>query len=204
MVEEGLNSLESSQDDFEIEQKDIVDIVKGKERRTQNVAVESRWNRFDGDITCRVVKQFLKKHLPDDLKVVGPNAYIDGYPVEFDLLLVTHSAIPAAFTNAYRDNEVHFVIEVKNRGDMDRTFLNELFHEFEILRNSYKHVKCTCLMIDQALNNQRTSSMSHVEESKKAVEPEYRVFCLAQSGTHEIISGQWRDFVNHVVPNRKR
>ena len=195
--------MESSQDDFEIEQKDIVDIVKGKERRTESLAEEPGWSRFDGDLACRVVKQFLKKHLPDDLKVVGPNAYIDGYPVEFDLLLVTHSAIPAAFTNAYRDNEVHFVIEVESRGDMDRTFLNELFQEFETLRNSYKHVKCTYLTINQALSNQRTSSMSHVEEFKKVLEPEYRVFCLAQSGTHKIISGQWREFVNHLVPDRK-
>ncbi len=115
--------MESLSDDFDIEQAEIVKIIKSKERLTDTSrGTKFSWNKLNVDLAHRVVKEFLRKRLPKQVKVVGPNVYIDGYPVEFDLLLVTEGAIPAAFTNAYRDGEVRFVIEVKSHGYMAREF----------------------------------------------------------------------------------
>jgi hypothetical protein len=195
-----LESVESPKDDFEIEQADIVRTIKEKERRTESVGgAKFRWNKFNGDLACRVVKQFLKKHLPHYVKVVGPNAYIEGYPSEFDLLLVAESAIPAAFTNAYCEDEVRFVIEIKSHGYMDREFPSRLLEEFEALQEHYKNVKCTYLTIRETWNPKREGSISYVRELKKVLEPKYQVFCLAESRTHEIIPGQWRQFINYVT-----
>jgi len=189
-----VNSMQSSQNDFEIEQKDIVNLVKSKERKGEGEGGASKWSRFDADLACRVVKQFLKKHLPQELKVVGPNVYIDGYPTEFDLLLVTHTAIPAAFTNAYRDQEVRLVIEVESHGKMDREFSSELIKKFENLRYSYRNIRCAYLTIRDKGSDENTST-----ELKKLLEPYHPVFCLAESTTYELIPGQWREFVNHVA-----
>ena len=192
-----MKSMPSSQEDFEIEQKDIVNLVKSKERRSEGDG-GAKWSKFDADLACRVVKQFLKKHLPQELKIVGPNVYIDGYPTEFDLLLVTHTAIPAAFTNAYRDQEVRLVIEVESHGRIDHEISSKLATEFENLCFSYRNIKCTYLTIREAGNDEKTST-GHIAELKKLLEPNCPIFCLAESTTYELIPGQWREFVNHVT-----
>jgi hypothetical protein len=194
-----LESLDSPQDEFEIEQADIVRTIRDKERRTETAGgTKFSWNKFNGDLACPVVKQFLKKRLPRNFKLVGPNAYIEGYPTEFDLLLVTESAIPAAFTNAYQEDEVRFVIEVKSHGYMDREFPSRLLKEFETVQARYKNVSCAYLTIRETWNPKREGSISFVRELKKVLEPKYQVFCLAESRTHELIPGQWRQFVNHL------
>jgi hypothetical protein len=191
--------VESLSDDFDIEQTDIVKIIESKERRTETAGRgEFGWNKFNGDIACRVVKQFMKKHLPDLVKVVGPNAYIDGYPVECDLLLVTEGAIPEAFTNAYRDEDVRGVIKVKSHGDMTREFPEQLLSQFTALQMQFPNVNCTYLTIRETSGPKRDASISYVRELKEALEPRYRVFCLSESRTHGIILGQWREFVNHL------
>jgi len=192
-------SLHAVQDRFESEQAEIVSVIEGRERRFEGVEENgSQWNRFNGDVACRVVKEFLKKHLPKELKVVGPNVYIDGYPTEFDLLLVTEDAIPAAFTNAYRERDVRFIIQVKSPGYMDLEFPSKVLSEFEAITERYKNLNCTYLIIRETSNRDREASISYMEELKKVLEPKYRVFSLAESRTQGIIPGQWRQFVNHV------
>jgi hypothetical protein len=191
--------VESLSDDFDIEQTDIVKIIETKERTTETLGGRRfGWNKFNEDLACRVVKQFMKKHLPNQVKVVGPNAYIDGYPAEFDLLLVTEGAIPAAFTNAYRDEDVRVVIEVKSHGDMAREFPEQLLSQFTALQMQYPNVNCTYLTIRETWNPGRDVSISYVRELKRALEPRYRVFCLSEPRTSGIILGQWREFVNHL------
>jgi len=193
-------SSDATQDDFEIEQAEILDLIKSKERRTEGGEVTRfRWNKFNGDLACRVVKEFLRKHLPKEVKVVGPNVYIEGYPAEFDLLLVTENALPAAFTSAYRNDDVRFIIEVKSHGYMSREFPSKLISEFGAVRERYKNVNCTYLTIRETWNPKREGSISYVRELKKVLEPQYRVFCLAESRTHKIVAGQWREFVNHLM-----
>lgn len=186
-------------DDFDIEQEDIVKIIKSKERVAETFGGKKfEWNTFNGDLACRVVKQFLKMHVPTQVKVVGPSVYIEGYPAEFDLMLVAESAIPAAFTNAYRDSDVQFVVEVKSHGHMAPDYPEELLSQFRTLREQYPTVNCTHLTIRETWNPTRENSISYVKELKRALEPQFRVFCLAEPRTHEIIPGQWREFVNHL------
>jgi hypothetical protein len=191
--------VESLSDDFDIEQKEIVEIIRTKERSETSGGMGFEWNKFNGDIACRVVKEFLRRRLPNKLKVVGPNVYVDGYPTEFDLLLVTESAIPAAFTSAYTHRDVRFVIEMSSHGDMSRDFPERLLTQFTALQMQTPNVNCACLMTHETRNPKTDDSMSYGNELKKVLEPRYRVFCLTESGTHELIPGQWREFVNHLA-----
>lgn len=193
------DQTESSRN-FDIEQADIVKTVKDNERRSENSGEKKfRWNKYNGDLACRVINEFLRKHMPTDLKIVDPNAFIDGYPTELDLLMVTGSTIPRAFTNAYRNEEVRFVIEVKSHGYMQREFPTILLSEFEALRSRFPNVNCTYVTVRETWNPKRETSISYVRELKKTLEPRYRVFCLAESRTHELIAGQWQEFVNHLT-----
>ena len=192
--------MDSERDDFEREQAEILDAIKSRERRSDD-AEEAGWNKFNGDLACRVVKEFLRKHMPGDAKVVGPSVYIDGYPTEFDLLLVTKDAIPGAFTKAYRSDEVRFVIEVKSHGYTDQNHPPRLLSEFDSVRDRYKNVNCTNLTIRENWAPKRDASINYIGELRKVLQPKYQAFCLAESRTGELMAGQWRQFVNHVVEN---
>jgi len=198
-----MNSVETSSEDFENEQAEIVNIIKSKEQRSEYDGTKFKWNKFNEDLACRVVKEFLKKHLPKQVKVVGPNAYIEGYPNEFDLLLVTENAIPAAFTNAYRNTDVRFVIEVKSHGYTDQERPPKLLSEFEDIRKRYRNVNCTSLTISETLEPKRDGS-SYFRDLKDALGPRYEAFCLADSRIQELIPGQWKQFVSHVTENGAR
>jgi hypothetical protein len=192
--------VESLVDDFNIEQKEIVEIIKNKERRITNSGGEgSEWNRFNGDLACRVVKGFLKRHLPKQMKVAGPNVYIDGYPAEFDLRITIESAIPEAFTNAYSNRDLRFVIEIISQSYVSLDFPEQLLSQFTTLQKQYPNVNCTFLTIRETWNPKRDDSISYVGELRKVLEPHYRVFCLAESRTMKLIPGQWREFVNHLA-----
>jgi hypothetical protein len=191
--------VESLSDDFDIEQKEIVEIIRTKERSETSGGMGFEWNKFNGDLACRVVKEFLRRRLPNKLKVVGPNVYVDGYPTEFDLLLVTESAIPAAFTNAYSHGDVRFVIEIESHGYMSHDSPEPLLSQFTALQMQAPNVNCTYLMVRETWNSRTDDSISCGNELKKVLEPRYRVFCLTESGTHELIPGQWREFVNHLA-----
>jgi len=175
-------------------------MVKSKEKRTDESEVSSlQWNKFNQDLACRVVKEFLKKHVPKRIKVVGPYAYIEGYPAELDLVLVTEDAIPAAFTNAYRDTDVRFVVEVKSHGYMNQGFPSKLLSEFDAIHARFKNVDCTYLAIRETWNPTGEAPTSSIRELKEVLEPKHRAFCLAELRTGELIPGQWRQFVNHIL-----
>lgn len=196
---------DASQDDFDNEQAEIVNVIKSKERRSGGVGgITFQWNKFNGDLACRVVKEFLRKHLPRHVRLVGPNVYIEGYPTEFNLLVVAENAIPEAFTNAYRDNEVWFVIKVKSHGYMNGEFPSKLLSEFEAIRQHYGHVNCAYLTIFETLHPEEKASISYIRELKKVLEPKYRAFCLSEPATQEVIPGQWRQFVSYITENSSK
>ncbi len=182
------------------EQQEIVSTIRTSEKRAATSGGRKySWNKFNGDLVCRVVKVFLKHRLPSNLKLVGPNVYIDGYPTEFDLLLVNQNAIPRAFTNAYRNEEVRFVIEVKSHGYMRHDYPQKLLCDFDALRRYYPNINCVYLTIRETWKTTKSGSISYVEDMKRTLEPKYRAFCLAESRTQEIVPGQWREFVNCFV-----
>ena len=191
--------MESLSQDFDIEQKEIVEIIRSKERSETSGGESFKWNRFNGDLVCRVVKEFLRKHLPKQMKIVGPNVYVDEHPTEFDLLLVRESAIPAAFTNAYSNLDVRFAIETKSHSYVRRDFPKQLLGKFTALQKQHPNVNCTFLAIRDTWNPKSVGSIGYLGELKNTLEPQYRLFCLAQSRTMELVPGQWREFVNHVA-----
>jgi hypothetical protein len=125
--------------------------------------------------------------------------YIEGYPTDLNLLVVAENAIPEAFTSAYRDNEVRFVIKVKSHGYMNQEFPSKLLSEFEAIRQRYSHTNCAYLTIRETLPPGREASISYIRELKIVLDPKYKAFCLAEPAMQEVIPGQWRQFVNHIL-----
>jgi hypothetical protein len=102
--------IESQLDAEQIELVPKVDEVKSQYRGKGR-----GWNRLRGDITNRIVGDFVERHLPKGTKVAR-DAWIEGCGREFDILVVDEEATPLPFTNVYLKDQVRLIIEVKNAG----------------------------------------------------------------------------------------
>jgi len=61
---------------FEEEQEEILG-------RIDNITVEGKrgiWDRYNGDVCCRVIKEYAQRYIPKSWKIVGPNVYADTLP----------------------------------------------------------------------------------------------------------------------------
>ena len=74
-------------------------VLEAFDRRPQLEGKGSR--RFSGDVCCRILREFLAPEMGPSFGLSEPNAYVGGYPCEFDLLIVTDRARPIQYTNAY-------------------------------------------------------------------------------------------------------
>ena len=183
---------------FDVEQHEIIRYIEMA--ISKNVADERKkpWSKFDGDVTCRVVMDFLQRHLPGDLKLVGPNAYVGGHPTEFDLMVVDRDAEPYRYTNSYPKQKTRFVIEVKTKGDWDVAGLRRVYSKFEEVVNDCPHIRFCYLTITDTWNPRRPGSIRYVDRAKDELKP-HRVFCLKESRTTEVHEGQWEAFVSYVL-----
>lgn len=96
---------------FEEEQMEILKVIEG------NMRLGGRaWNKYNGDVCCRIVKEYVEKYVSKDCKVVGPHVYAKGIPTKFDLSIVDKNAMPERYVNAYPVESIRCIIEVKKRG----------------------------------------------------------------------------------------
>ena len=116
-------------DDFDREQKEILEEVR--EIRDRYRGQGMAWNRFRGIATLNVVKRCLKKHMPKSKRVVKLG-WVEGCPMEFDLIIVRRDAKPIGLTPAYGRNDVFCTVEVKSAGVFWK--LDEMGEELKKLR----------------------------------------------------------------------
>jgi hypothetical protein len=157
------------------------------------------WNKLRGDAWARLVAYYIQKRLNLTLKVVGPNVYIDGFPTEFDLLVVRQSAEPQQFTAAYLPQGVVAAIEVKEHGVFGgrqhlRIDLGKMKAKFDAVATQFSHISCVYLTMKEVSQPKRAQSINYLEETRKGL-AYYQVFCLQDSRTGTIIPGEWERFV---------
>ena len=163
---------------------------------------ERTWNKYNGDVCCRIVKEYLKKYVPEDYKVVGPNVYAEGFPTEFDLFIVDKEATPKKYTHAYSVKSIRYIIEIKKRGiyggrkDL-QTVIKRIHDNFTSVVNKNPKIKCAYLAIQEVWKPKRRGSIDYLEETKKGLHP-FDVFALKESRTNKIIEGEWERFIDSL------
>ena len=186
--------------DLQREQSEILDVVDSMKLQGRTKG----WSKYYGDVVCRIVAYYLNKHLPSNLKVVGPNAYIVGFPTEFDLLVANTKAKLVKFTNAYPADQVYCVIEVKTQGirsklDIFSAVVGRIRDNFQSVVKTNSNLKCTYIAIGEASPAQESSkSFNFVKETRKALEP-FPFFVLRNSRNEEPYEGQWESFVKFIL-----
>lgn len=159
------------------------------------------WNKFRGDTTCRVFMHFIEKEIlkfSNEYSLSFPNAFLKGYPTEFDFLVVTRGAEPDKFTNRYNPEDVKILFEIKTSGTMPPKEKREEFFEkikspINFLIKESKHINYLYLTYQE--------TKSYLEATKKHLVP-YQVFCLKnyriEYRTEDLIGGEWEKLIIYI------
>ena len=164
------------------------------------------WKKFIGDYFVRVIIQFLSKEIPKSYQVTEPNAYITGFPVEFDLLIINMDSEPESYTQSFDPKDVHLGIELKMNGiygsrkDLEKNN-QKVKNTFDIVKKEHPHINFVYLTFSEVTKPKRAGSIDYLKINKAVIGKDYGVFCLSDSRREAITPGlenQWVDFVQKV------
>ncbi|HHT9120746.1 MAG TPA: DUF6602 domain-containing protein [Candidatus Hypogeohydataceae bacterium YC41] len=187
-------------------QEDIIDKIGGVIKNKQSIQDKNerkKWNRYVGDVCCRIFREFILKYLPQNYTVSYPNAYIIGFPTEFDLLILNKDTKPDKYTNAFRPEKVRCVFEIKARGiNVGREGLEKeitkIKNKFEEVRKKYSHISFLYLTYREVNKTKRAGSIKYLDETRKILGPD-NVFCLKDSRSGETNPGEWDRLINRLT-----
>ena len=147
-----------------------------------------KWNKFRGDITNRLIIEYLKPHV-DNYGVIGPSAYVNGTPTEFDILIVRRGArLAVPHSNCYERSDTKLIIEIKKHG----FYYTKLTAVEEIRKyiQPFEHAELPWIYLTIAESKKMWNATREVMGDKS--------FCLSTSPKMTQIDDQWRAFVERV------
>lgn len=163
---------------------------------------DKSWKKFYGDVCCRIFKEFLLREIPKNYTIRSPNAYIVGFPTEFDLLIVDGDTAPEEYTNAFSPEKVKCGIEIKAHGIFaGRKELTEnitkIKENFNRVKNKYPSIEFVYLTYEEVASTKREGSIQYLDKTRQILNP-YKVFCLRDSRKGEVIQGEWGKLISHL------
>jgi len=173
---------------MQVEQIQILNLV---ESYCKNLDV--RWNKYKGDVVCRIVQRFIGNHLS---VVVGPNAYIDGFPYEFDLLVVDNDS-PRDLTLSYQPQNVRDAIEVKKGGIYSQSQLAKTKKMFDDVVSKCPHIKCAYFAVEEVQTVVKKNSINFYVLSKTTL-GSHGFFALRDLRRKGLIVGDWAKFIAYL------
>lgn len=164
------------------------------------------WNKFIGNYFMRVIKIFLFDEISDNYQVTEPNAYIKGFPIEYDLLIVRKDSNPEKYTHSFDPKDVYYGLELKLSGiyarkENLRDKINNIKSNFDLIKNRHSHIDFSYLVFSEVTNPKMKGSIDYLKENRAVFEPEYGVFCLSDDRQGKITSelaNQWDKFVQRI------
>lgn len=104
------------------------------------------WSKYKWDVITRTVIGLLSNHLPPDYTITEPNGYIDGCPVEFDILILRKNSVPVLpYSNVHEREDGKSIIECKKqeffyKKSLAQTKIAENFKNLERAGLPYKYI----------------------------------------------------------------
>jgi len=162
------------------------------------------WNKLSGDICCRIFSHFIKSSLPPQYTVSSPNAYINGFHTEFDLLVIESGSAPIEFTNVYYPKSVKAGIEFKTRGiyinrKNKKLKFNKIKQNFVDVNALHPHINFSYLTYKSVASTKRKGSINYFKLAEKYLGDEYLAFYLKDSRTNQVNLGQWEHFIKNLI-----
>jgi len=187
-------------------QQTIFELIQKKRDELDKKDNTVSWKKFIGDYFVRVIIEFLSKEIPKSYQVTEPNAYITGFPVEYDLLIIMKGAKPEKYTRSFDPKDVHLGMELKMNGiygsrkDLKKNIL-KVKNNFDLVKDEHNHIDFVYLTFSEVTNPKRKGSIDYLEINRDVFEPDYGAFCLSDSRREAItpdLENQWVNFVQKV------
>lgn len=169
---------------------------------------DKKWQKYHGDVCVRLFREFILREIPSKYTLSSPNAYIEGYSTEFDLLVVDKKASPIRYTNAYFPAEVKIGFEIKARGTgygkhetLEEDIKKSIKNNFDAIRKHHQNINFVYFTYEESAFPKRNTSIQYLAEVKRIMKP-YEVFCLRDLRTGQVISGEWERlayYLNHSL-----
>jgi hypothetical protein len=169
------------------------------------------WGHFQGDVIPRILADYVKRHLPKNRIIVGPNVYIKDVPTEFDLMIVDSDSNPIHFTSAYEGENIRCVIEVKRKGifgnkaDFEKN-AQRIKENFDKATGNklglVPRVNCKAayITVSETVNPKKEESNKYWDITKRCLTPYgYGAFVLQDSRGNKIQNGEWQRFIEYVA-----
>ena len=159
------------------------------------------WGRLKGTILVKVLKDYLSRVLPEGLKLVE-YGYLEGYPYEYDLLVVRREAESIPYTPIYRGSDVAGIIEVKYSGFfISRAEWGKVFSRFkarfEEPRRKYRHIDAIYIAYREAGSGRR-GSIDYIKKTKDSLGSAAKSYFLQEHRTGKLREEDWKQLLNHV------
>lgn len=118
-----------------ISNKDIIVEIEHYNNLIQEIKKEYGWdkiggcyNKSTGNVIASILRKYIKKYCNKKYKVSNVNSYIEGCPIEWDLIILKKDAVDN-YINTYRLDDCVCLIEFKTSGlwayqvkQIDKTF----------------------------------------------------------------------------------
>lgn len=187
-----------------IRQKKLIDAAGDARRkyidRYKKKGEGRKWSKLSGDIHVRILREYILKELPKNYTVSPPYAYIEGFPYEFDILILRDLSKPLECTNIYSPEDVRVGIEVKAGGFMKKEEIRKTRNNFDDVKEKYTHIDFIYLTFEERSKPKRANSINYwsitKDEFSKGLSS-YKVFCLRDSYTKEVKDG-WKNLVSYL------
>ena len=186
---------------FNVEQDEILNLVDTMLKEHSGYG----WGHFQGDVVPRILTDFANKHLPINMKIVGPNVYIKDISTEFDLMVVDSNAYPIHFTSSYSPEHIICIIEVKRQGiigniDNFKKSADKIKGNFD-KAVSEANCRAAYITVSETVNPSRKTSNQYWKITKQHLSP-YQAFVLRDSRNNETQYGEWRHFIEYITSER--
>ena len=186
-------------------QEKIIKLIE-VEKETLKKKRKKSWNKYYGDVCCRIFREFLLKEIPKKYTISSPNAYIKGYPTEFDLLIVDRNVKPEKYTNAFKPEKVKFGLEIKAHGlfvrreDLKKA-IKKIKKKFEEIKKSHPSINFLYITYEEVCYPKKKGSINYLDETRKILKSPYEVFCFKDSRTGKVIQKEWLKLISHLNKN---
>jgi len=158
--------------------KELIGYI-GHKKEVENDTLCS-WNKCLGDITSKLFSDYVKKAVGNKYDISCPNSFVDGFPYEFDLLVLRNGKKPEKvkdFTSIYKPEDVVCCMEFKSYAprknkEQLKDYAKEFKKRLELLKNKNNDIKF--IYLTMLISNKK------FDELKSEFEPKIKCFRICK------------------------
>lgn len=102
-------------------------------------------NKFTGALTVELLKRYFADK---GITTSAQNVYIEGIPIEIDLLIPKKDANPI-YGLLYKPEDVRVVFEIKSSGSYGKQTINRIKKSFGDIKKGNKYIKCAYITLKE-------------------------------------------------------